>query len=679
MITSKIKGDSYEYYVLEKIKNEYDFVWHWKNLPEYILYDLNIIRDYNIFSKYRYDIGADLVAKKDDIYYFIQCKNFKDTILMEHLAGFYFLLHEYNLNGILYYNGNLSQRVKDLSTGTIQFINFPFNNETIIPINIKEKIVAREYQLEASNKIKNYDKCILSLPCGMGKTYTASLIAKNYNNVIVIAPLRFLAQQLLFNMYNYLEMEYSPILISMDGSRNINIIKNYIKKKNIFSCTYDSVDVIIELVDNLDNIYLIIDEFHNLSYNNLNNKDDNIYKLMNKINKHLYLSATPLKDFNCDFKYEYSWQDAITNNFICNFNIILHDISNNDLFSFCYLIKKFCSSELNLNLIAKAYFIIKGMMYYGSRKCICYMTCVDKANQMSDIIYWMIKLLNINLNTWTISYKTSKNNRDKFINEFKNNLDLSILINVHILDEGIDIPECDSVFITKQNNNIINIVQRMCRSIRINNNKKISYIFMWCSKNKTEKILDYLANNTNNIIKDKIIKIAFKKNTVNSYKYMNLLENNSKINTDIDIKNKLIDFIKTKNIPENIINLYFNELYEKNENKNCIINLDTVLQIIDCRKDYIKDTLKNSYKINIDYTCNKINEVKHGGNNKEIIFLAINCFKNIMLKSRNNSAKICIAQILEIEKLINNFKDDIINNLKKINQQLLNDNRGICI
>ena len=73
MITTKTIGDSYEYFVLDSIKKDYDRVWHWSNVPEYVLYDLNIIRDYDIFSKYRYDIGADLVAKKDDKYYFIQC------------------------------------------------------------------------------------------------------------------------------------------------------------------------------------------------------------------------------------------------------------------------------------------------------------------------------------------------------------------------------------------------------------------------------------------------------------------------------------------------------------------------------------------------------------------------------------------------------------------------------
>ena len=55
---------------------------------------------------------------------------------------------------------------------------------------------------------------------------------------------------------------------------------------------------------------------------------------------------------------------------------------------------------------------------------------------------------------------------------------LSIIINVHILDEGIDITQCDSVYITQPNNNIINIVQRMCRANKITQNKKnVKYIY----------------------------------------------------------------------------------------------------------------------------------------------------------------------------------------------------------
>jgi hypothetical protein len=95
-------GFTYEYFVLDKIKADFDKVWYWKDFPEKLMYKCNLIKDYDIFCKYRYDIGADLVGFKDNKYYFIQCKNYNDTILMENLAGFYFLLYETCLRSMLY-------------------------------------------------------------------------------------------------------------------------------------------------------------------------------------------------------------------------------------------------------------------------------------------------------------------------------------------------------------------------------------------------------------------------------------------------------------------------------------------------------------------------------------------------------------------------------------------------
>ena len=606
MITNKQIGYSYEYFILNKIKHNYDQVWHWSKVPEYVLYDLNIIRDYNIFTKYRYDIGADLVAKKDDKYYFIQCKNFSKTILMDHLAGFYFLLHEYNLNGILYYSGKLSQRVLDLSTGKIQFINLPFNNQTI-SVNVKnEKYVPKEYQLEAYNILKTHNKCILSLPCGMGKTYVASMLANDYNNIIILAPLRYLAQQLLINMSTYLDNQYNPILVSMDGSRDIDKIKSYMGNKNIFSCTYDSSDVMIQLINQLDKVYLIIDEFHNLSSNNIGNNESNINKIMTSTIKHLYLSATPIKNFICDNKYEYSWQDAIKNKYICDFDIIIQE-NNQDLYKFSYLLKHLCSNNIDIKLIAKTYFMLKGMMYFGNRKCICYMTSIEKANDIHAVLYWMSKLLNVEIDSWIITCNTAKTNRAKYLYNFKKSNKLSIIINVHILDEGIDIPDCDSVFITQPNNNIINVVQRMCRANRITENKTKCQIFLWCTKRKTNKILEYLSDNTNGIINDKVIR--FKTNDMNIVKLC-IYNDINKIGNDISIDNK------------NHRHLY--DLINNNENKILIFH-DVSNEIWYGMYEILKMLKYN----NID---NAINTIKISDNNKIQ-------YKMIKIKSYDSSEK----------------------------------------
>ena len=58
---------------------------------------------------------------------------------------------------------------------------------------------------------------------------------------------------------------------------------------------------------------------------------------------------------------------------------------------------------------------------------------------------------------------------------------INIMCNVHILDEGIDIPTCDSIYLTHPNNNPTNIIQRISRANRLddNNKDKIAKIFLW--------------------------------------------------------------------------------------------------------------------------------------------------------------------------------------------------------
>jgi len=102
------------------------------------------------------------------------------------------------------------------------------------------------------------------------------------------------------------------------------------------------------------------------------------------------------------------------------------------------------------------------------------------------------------------------------------------MLNVQILNEGIDIPVCDSVFITDPNNNIENLIQRMSRANRICSTKTRCHIYMYCGEKKINKVLDYININTNNELKDKIYKIKFDKKdkTVKTkYTYNQLNEN----------------------------------------------------------------------------------------------------------------------------------------------------------
>ena len=82
---------------------------------------------------------------------------------------------------------------------------------------------------------------------------------------------------------------------------------------------------------------------------------------------------------------------------------------------------------------------------------------------------------------------------------------------VRILNEGININKCDSVFITKVSNNEITAVQRLCRANRLDkeNKNKIANCFIWSDDiNKIVNMLQYLKDNDNTCFFNKIKSIS---------------------------------------------------------------------------------------------------------------------------------------------------------------------------
>ena len=155
--------------------------------------------------------------------------------------------------------------------------------------------------------------------------------------------------------------------------------------------------------------------------------------------------------------YNYNWKDAIANKYICDFTIYIPD-KNEDYQLFVDLIRKTCNNNLNDKIIKKTYFMLKSLLFNGDRKCICYMTKIEYATYMYNILNWMSKLLGVEIEYWQIDCNTKKTIRQNIINNFIKSTKIAIIINVHILDEGINIKECDSVFITNPSKNIINII-----------------------------------------------------------------------------------------------------------------------------------------------------------------------------------------------------------------------------
>ena len=123
----------------------------------------------------------------------------------------------------------------------------------------------------------------------------------------------------------------------------------------------------------------------------------------------------------------------------------------------------------------------------------------------------------------------------------------------------------------------------------------------------------------------------------------------------------------------------FNQIYEFNEtnNNSHIIDLDIVSKWLETRKRKLKETLVKSYNKDIDYIIKKEKTGKISKTNKEIILLTPDCFKRMCLLSRTKKAENVRTYYLELEKLLNNYKDYIIEGLKKTVEILENNQKEV--
>jgi len=428
------KGTIYEEYVCDYINksNNNCIAYLWKNVPDFILYNAKLIDDINdcrinreICKNYIHDIGIDIIQINNETnkISFIQCKNYEGTLCIKDLAGYFAIMAQsehYDKEGIIYTSNNKYSHnlLKVCKNNTHTFIYLPIENNITITKNI---FIPYSYQLECVEKFNDYYKtnnnAILNLPCGCGKTYTSFLISQNYNIVIIISPLKQHTEQNILNYKKYNNKEdLKSIIVDSEGTthkksqifyellsqkekfiiflfgetRNLNYILEKIKKyKNILiGSTYKSCDIIVEIINKYNNAFIIIDEFHNLSYNNVFNEEDNINKIIKSNNKKLYMSATPkiyelednnnfenetnIEDILGKIVYKMNFSYAINNNYISNYEIYL-PVHNEDNYN--KLLEQIKINEYDELLIKKVLYYFESIKILGKLKTIIYFNC----------------------------------------------------------------------------------------------------------------------------------------------------------------------------------------------------------------------------------------------------------------------------------------------------------------
>jgi predicted helicase len=403
-------------------------------------------------------------------------------------------------------------------------------------------------------------------------------------------------------------------------------------------------------------------------------------------NKKLYMSATPriyeLEDNDqCDYSvedilgkivYKMNFSDAIINNYISNYEIFL-PVHDEDNYSKSLLLDQIKIIEYDDLLIKKVLYYFELIKIFGKLKTIIYFNshehidifikCFNDVNNYSQSNY--------KYNIDSIICSDTKNNRIKKLEEFNNSDEISILCSVGILDECIDIPSCDSVYITYNCISKIRIIQRISRALRKHNNK-IAKILIWCENiNTINPIISAIKEIDDNIItkikyinynsKSKILSLDEKHHIqkYNSNKNNNELLNNILISHDkIILKDNNNDFIellkKHTNINKDFINTFFKE-FKIGEELEFHIKDSDVAKYLGVEINTIRRRLNNTFSKNINFIEN-IDFIKVKCNSYGMTYMInYQCFERLATSSDSEKSKtirIYFIKLREFKKLL---------------------------
>ena len=511
-----LKGILYENFIKTKLLETNEQVYLWNDIPLDVFIQSKFFENYYDKLKFRKiankhnitDTGCDIFYfnKQEIQWKIVQCKNYTRAITLDKLAGFYDLIVSTGLVGELHYTSRLSEPITRYNKRLVEFKHRPFKELKID--NNYIKLTPYQYQLDAYDKLKNKKRSILQLPCGMGKTLVSIMWAKQFDLIIIFSPLRQHAQQNLTRYTKEIDDYDEYILVDSDGDRDIENITKHINKKIILSTTYKSVDIIAKLIEFIPEnktVGIIIDEFHNLTYDCVSNKDSDFYKVFTKNYNYLFISATPrifeseddyaeIENITGNIEYKYEFGKAIQDKYICDYDVFVPDIKiKQDSMDSLYKELQI-DNKTTIDHDIKIHFLLRCLEENGHSKCILYAQNIEDAKKFIESIDRIKKYHSLDIYTNIIIADTTHEQRNKILNEFQETHLKAILCSVRILDECIDIPKCDSIFITYEQSNKIRMIQRICRANRKNkeNPNKKSGIYMWT--NDYNELTNLVAN-----------------------------------------------------------------------------------------------------------------------------------------------------------------------------------------
>lgn len=362
--------------------------------------------------------------------------------------------------------------------------------------SIENKYVPRDEQKIIIDKIvkhlRNNEKGILIIPCGVGKTLISlwSVEKLNNNTILIGVPNKLLLEQwkeiicIIFPNIPYLKVS---------GGVDIESIKIFLKnnKKCIVITTYSSSYKIYTETKKINYVFdiKINDEVHHLTTSNIikeeNKKFINMLKIKSK--KQLSLTATLkllenkenireediiISNDNIEYFGEIierkSLLWAINKNIVCDY--VIQTIITNEEQLEQQLIKFNIVEENDKRLFLSSYATLKSIFEGHSHHLLIYSN--NKENSLKLINYIEILIKNNYFNIQELYYNNyhseiKSKEQKEIIKNFKKSK-YGIISCVYCLGEGHDDPNIDGVVFSENMSSNIRIVQSSLRASRKN-------------------------------------------------------------------------------------------------------------------------------------------------------------------------------------------------------------------
>lgn len=375
-----------------------------------------------------------------------------------------------------------------------------------------------DYQVKAIEEFMRFNgQHFFEMATGTGKTFTSvralkKILEVNKIYTIIVVPQIDLQRQWQkeLSKENINNIVFFGGVSSDDFNTAFNRTKlSYLSEDKSIVCisTYDTFfSKLYNKLDAFENTFLIIDEAHNISANQ-------ITKLSNKVRFRLGLSATPEKHDRkltrkiLDYfltsgqeSFKFTIEEAINRGFLSKYNYypVFVEIDDNEYSDFRNKSQRIqvllsmddidydaisrISNERNLilkkakNKLVKfsemlsenSYEFKNSVVYCGQGKV------EDSDDKLIDKVVNLLNNFDYDVSTFT----SETENRVKVLDNFENGY-FDTLVAIKCFDEGVDVPKLDKIYIMSSDKNHRQTIQRRGRVLRkcIESGKTLAYIY----------------------------------------------------------------------------------------------------------------------------------------------------------------------------------------------------------